>query len=302
MELDQLAAFECAAREGNFTRAAEVLNLTQPAVSMRVSQLEAELGGPLFERRGRMLHLTPLGTTFLPYAQRILTLKADGIQAARALQQGKIGAVKIAAPAPFVLSFLIEVLGQFRQAHPNADILIRERNKTTILDMLDTREVVLGVVNAPVFDKQFVQLAHLYDPIHIVVAPTHPLARHLDSPLPMTALYEHTIFRVSLFPQMTAFVDTLVEAARQSHGGAVIAVPMVMAYELVIKGQGITFLPQTYIQRALDAGQLVTLPLAEMPALYSQPLLIALKDRQLDPMHLAFADTFRRALHHLRET
>ena len=66
MELGQLEAFDRVARDGTFTRAAESLGLTQPAVSTRISLLEAELGGELFERRGRQLFLTPLGERFLP--------------------------------------------------------------------------------------------------------------------------------------------------------------------------------------------------------------------------------------------
>jgi DNA-binding transcriptional LysR family regulator len=64
MDITQIEAFERVAREGTFTRAAETLDLTQPAVSMRVTALEKELGGKLFERRGRGLQLTPLGECF----------------------------------------------------------------------------------------------------------------------------------------------------------------------------------------------------------------------------------------------
>ncbi len=65
MELSQIEAFSRTVHEGSFTRAAESLNLTQPAVSARIAMLEAELGGTLFERRGRQLQLTPLGQHFL---------------------------------------------------------------------------------------------------------------------------------------------------------------------------------------------------------------------------------------------
>jgi DNA-binding transcriptional LysR family regulator len=161
MELGQIEAFERAAREGSFTRAAEIMNLTQPAVSTRIAALETELGGPLFERRGRQLQLTPLGQRFLPYAERMLAVLADGLQAVENFHGGKLGEVKIAAPGPFVIGLLIDVLADFRSQHPTIDVLIRERPKTTILEMLYDGVITLGLVNAPIYDGNVEVLARL---------------------------------------------------------------------------------------------------------------------------------------------
>ncbi len=302
MELTQLEAFERAVREGSFTRAADAMGLTQPAVSTRIAQLEAELGGTVFERHGRTLKLTPLGERFLPYAQRMLAVMADGLQMAADYRADKVGAVRIAAPTPFILSFLVDVLDQFRQQHPTIDIWIRERDKATTFDLIRDNVIRLGLVNAPVLDVQMTKLAHLQDPIRCVVGAGHPLAATVGQPLPIYAIYDHTIFRVSMFPQMTAFMDEVVEHGRHGSGGAVIAIPMVMALRLVLKGQGVTFLPESYVRSAVEDGQLVYLDLAEMPPLYSQPILIAHRDRPLDTMHTAFVDIFKQKWRHLITT
>jgi LysR family transcriptional activator of glutamate synthase operon len=295
MELGQIEAFERAARDGNFTRAAESLGLTQPAISTRITTLENEIGGELFERRGRQLRLTPLGEHFLPYAHRVLAALADGQQAIRNFHEGHLGHVKIAAPTPFVIGFLVDILAAFRNEYPTVDILIRERNKTTIFDMLHDNAITLGLVNAPVFDQRLVQLARFRDPIRAVVAPKHLLAQRYPNqrPLKMEAIYQYTIFRVSMFPQMTAFIDDVVENARHGSGGAVIAVPMVMALRLVMMGQGVTFLPESYIQSSIKAGELVYLNIEDMSSLTSQPVLVAHRDRQLDSIHLAFVDILK---------
>lgn len=298
MELAQLEAFERAAREGSFTRTAELLGLTQPAVSTRIQLLETQLGGALFTRGGRRLTLTPLGEHFLPYAQRILALRDDSLQAVQDFYGGMRGQVKLAAPTPFLLSYLIDVLGAFRQSHPSVDIWIRERNKTTIFDLLLDHVMVLGLVNAPVFDPSFRQLLRLRDPIVPVVGTTHPLAAHAND-LHLQDLYEHTVFRVSLFPQMTAFVDELAEHARRGSGGAIIAVPMVMARRLVIMGQGVTFLPLSYVRNAIAAGDFLQLTIHDMPALYSEPVLIAFRGRELDDANRAFEATLRKQWQHL---
>jgi DNA-binding transcriptional LysR family regulator len=301
MELGQIEAFERVARDGNFTRAADSLGLTQPAVSTRIALLETELGGQLFERRGRELFLTPLGDYFMPFAVRILSVRSESLQAVRNFHSGRLGQIKIAAPTPFVLSFLVNTLAAFRDEHPSVDVLIRERNKTTIFDMLYEREITLGLVNAPVFDRKITQLARFQDPIRAVVAPGHILALKAGHhrTLKMESIYEHTIFRVSMFPQMTAFIDTVVDHGRTGSGGAVIAVPMVMALQLVLMGQGVTFLPESYVKLYVGDGQLIYLTIEEMPRLMSQPILIAHQDYPLDDLHGAFVSILIRQLGHL---
>jgi DNA-binding transcriptional LysR family regulator len=298
MDIAHLEAFERAAREGSITRAAASLGLSQPAVSMRITQLEAELGGAVFERGGRQLTLTPLGARFLPYAQRVLAVMADGLEEARSFRRGEQGQIKLAAPTPFILSFLVQTLTDFRDQHPRTDILIRERSKTTVLEMLDDNLITLGLVNAPVYDGHYRVLGRFQDAMRAVVAPGHPLAARRDD-LRMADLYAHTIFRVSMFPQMTAFIDEVVEHGRSGSGGAVIAIPMVMALQLVTLGQGVTFLPESYIKPALESGQVVTLTLADMPPLVSEPVLIQHRDRQLDTLHQAFVRIFKGRWRHL---
>lgn len=299
MEIGQLEAFERVAREGNFTRAADTLGLTQPAVSTRISLLEAELGGQLFERHGRQLILTPLGERFLPYVQRILAVRDDSLQAVKDFHAGVTGQVKFAAPTPFLLSYIIDTLIHFRRAYPAVDILIRERNKTFIFEMLLDNTITLGLVNAPVFAPDIVQLMRFRDSIVPVVGTSHFLATHADKPLQLQDLYRYTIFRVSMFPQMTAFVDAIAEKARQGSGGAVVSVPMVMARRLVLMGQGITFLPQSYVSQAVEQGEFVQLKLRDMPALYSEPVLIAYKNRAIDEAHQAFIEVLKQQWGHL---
>lgn len=302
MELAQLDAFDRVAREGNFTRAAEALNLTQPAVSSRIGLLEQELGGELFERKGRQLKLTALGERFLPYAQRVLALTDDGLQAVKDFHAGVSGRIKFAAPTPFLLSYIIDTLDVFRKRHPTVDILIRERNKTTIYDLLLDNAMTIGLVNAPVFGRDFAHVARFRDAIVPVVGASHPLAAHCDNPLKIEDLRQQTVFRVSMFPQMSAFVDEVAEMARGGNGGAVVAVPMVMARRLVLMGRGVTFLPSSYVSNLIEAGECVQLNVVDMPPLVSEPILIAYRNRKLDEAHLAFIEVLKQRWGHLLVT
>src|SRR5713226_4527053 len=89
MDTDQLLAFERIVREGSFSAAARQLDIAQPTISARIQTLETEVGGPLFVRGGRHLTLTERGESFLTYAKRALEVLNEGIEAARASEEGQ---------------------------------------------------------------------------------------------------------------------------------------------------------------------------------------------------------------------
>ncbi len=295
IEISQLIAFERVAREGNFTRAADALHLTQPAISTRIAALEKQIGGQLFERKGRQLKLTPLGQRFLPYAERVLAVIADGLQEVQNFHTGKIGELKVAALNPFILSLIPDPLEQFRMEYPAVDIRIWQRLKADILNMLYDGVVTLGLINAPHFDQNLIPLAHFQEPIRGVVSVNHPLAAQQEKQhrLRMEDIYQHTIFRVTMSPSMTAFIDTVVEYGRRGSGGAVVAVPMLLAARMVLLGQGMTFLPHSYVQRYVKDGRLVFLNIEDMPQVLDEPLLVALRGRELDFVHREFIRIFK---------
>jgi DNA-binding transcriptional LysR family regulator len=295
VELSQLKAFERAAREGSFTRAAEALQLTQPAVSARIAALEKELGGELFERTGRQLRLTTLGIRFLPYAERALAVLEDGIQEIDNYHKGGVGEVKMAALSPYILNMLPDPLEQFRLAYPAVDIRIWQRLKNEQINMLYDGVINVGLINAPIFDQNLTVVAQFQESIRGVVSVEHPLAQQQteQQQLMMDDIYHHTIFRVTMSPRMTAFIDAVVEQGRRGSGGAVVAVPMLLAIRLVILGQGVAFLPESYAQRYVDQGRLTFLNIADMPQILNEPMLVALRGRKLDFIHQEFIRIFK---------
>ena len=295
MELGQLIAFERAFRERSFTRAADELGLTQPSVSARIAALEAELGGPLFERGGRRLRLTALGRTFLPYAERALAALADGREAVDKLKSGKLGHVRIAALDTLAVYMLPDPTEQFRANYPAVDLTVKIRLTREIIDLLYGGEATLGLIGAPLWDKGIRILAHFQEPIRAMVSPDHPLAQmeREQGDLSLADIYQHTIYRVSLNPRATALIAGVVEHARRGSGGAVINIPALMVIGPLVNGQGVAFLPQSYVQRHLDTGRLCFLNIHDMPQLYNEPLIVALRGRDLDAPTAAFVELFR---------
>jgi DNA-binding transcriptional LysR family regulator len=298
MEIGQLEAFEKAAREGSFTAAADLLGLTQPAISTRIASLERELGGPLFERGGKRLQLTALGESVLPYAEKMLHTLSDAQQAARSYHKGQLGRVSIAALDTLGIAMLPEPMTRFHETYPTVDFTIRYRIKQQILNLLYDGRVTLGLSAAPLWDRGVRVLARFRNPIRAAVAVDHPLTHH--DHLTMQALQSYTIYRSTLSPTATALIQDLAAQAQRDSGEGTVYIPAIMAAPLLLEGQGVTFLPQTLIQKQVDAGQLVFLNIADMPALYTEPLLITLADRTLDLPNQAFVEMFCQRWKHMR--
>ena len=284
MELSQLEAFDRVARLGSFTSAAEELNLTQPSVSARIANLEAEVGGELFERRGRSLKLTPLGRQFLPYVERTLAVLTDGVEAVENFHAGKSGRIVLGSLDNMATIMLPEPLEQFREIYPSVDITIVVRRFQEVLDGLYDGSGTLGLIGAPLFDKGIKILAHFQEPIYGVVGLEHPLAvlHEKQGHVTLSDVTEHTVFRVTLGPRATAFVQGAVEAARGSSGGAVVHVPWMMVIRMIILGQGVAFLPRSIVQRHVERGKMMFLNITDMPQLSNEPMIVALRGRALD--------------------
>ncbi|HID54049.1 MAG TPA: LysR family transcriptional regulator [Anaerolineae bacterium] len=296
MEIRQLEAFVRSARAGSFTAAATQLNLTQPAVSARVAALEKELGGALFERGGRRLRLTRLGQMFLPYAQRALTAVADGREASQRHASGSLGRVTVAALDTLATYMLPEVMERFRAEYPAVDFSIKLRLLPDILAMLHDGRATLGLMGAPLWDKTIHIRAHFQEPVRAVVAANHPLA---GKQLSLVDIYEFTIYRITLSPRLTALVENIAEQARSGSGGAVVAIPAIMAAPLLLQGKGIAFLPQGFVQTYVDAGQLVFLEIEDLPLLSHELLVVSLAERPLDPPNTAFVQMLRAQWRHI---
>ena len=147
MELTQLRSFLKIAEHGSFTRAAEEIGVSQPALSQQMSRLEAELGRPVFDRVGRTVQLTEAGRLLLPRAERILTMADD---TRRELgddgQSGRVVAAAIPTIAPFLLP---AVLRSYRKEFPEASVQVDEEVTESLLKRCQRGELDVGVLALP---------------------------------------------------------------------------------------------------------------------------------------------------------
>ena len=175
VSVKQLRAFVAVAETGSFAQACEQLNISQPALSIAVKNLEDEVGGSLFLRSTRSLSLSPEGSAFLPTAQRLLRDWSDAftdLQRLYSLQQGKL---TIAAMPSFASTRLPAVLATYRQQFPNIDIAVRDIVMEELIEAVRAGRVELGVAFEP-DDSEGLEFEALFTDRFVAVLPeAHPL-------------------------------------------------------------------------------------------------------------------------------
>ncbi|MFI5722256.1 LysR family transcriptional regulator [Streptomyces cyaneofuscatus] len=175
MSLRQMEYFVAVAEESSFTRAAEKLHVTQPALSHQIKALERNVGGELLERLPRGVLLTPMGRAFLPHAERSVRSAAQARRAARAAAGAEGGELHIATVHSVAVGILPEVFAHWRRAHPGVRLVLHEYAGTDVLEDQVERgvaDLALGPVPerwsgplVPVGEEEIVLVVPFDDPL-----------------------------------------------------------------------------------------------------------------------------------------
>jgi LysR family hydrogen peroxide-inducible transcriptional activator len=175
IELYQLKYFLAVARAGNFTRAAEQLNVSQPTLSRSIQKLETRIGQPLFERKPREVTLTDLGELFVSRAEQILALVEDTFsQLTEAANSGRIRVGVIPTIAPF---FLPTVLQDFATQHPDVSVVVQEDTTDNLLKRCSHGDVDLAILALPI-SARYLEIESLFEEeLVLVMPPQHPLVK-----------------------------------------------------------------------------------------------------------------------------
>ncbi len=173
MNLQQLLTFCQVAKTQHFTRAAELLGMTQPAVTQQVRSLEDEFGQALFDRVGRSVQLTPAGEVLLDYAERITQDFSECRTAMADLQNLGRGRLRLGSGLTLSIFMLPGLLQPYRHSHPGIDITVTTGSTSEVLKKLLANEVDLALVTGPSPDNNLV-ITQLYDDeMILVVHPRH---------------------------------------------------------------------------------------------------------------------------------
>jgi len=174
--LRQLQVFEKVARHLNFSRAAEELYLSQPAVSMQIKQLERHIGLPLFEQMGKKIFLTDAGQELRQYSRNIIQqlTEMEGVfDEMKGLEKGKL-TLSVVNTANY---FMPKLLATFCQRHPNITINLHVANRDAVLTELANNVTDLAIMGQPPDGLDLTAESFLDNPLVVIATPSHPLAK-----------------------------------------------------------------------------------------------------------------------------
>jgi DNA-binding transcriptional LysR family regulator len=258
----RLQVFHTVARLLSFTKAAESLHMTQPAVTFQVRQLEEYFNTRLFDRTHNRISLTEAGQRVYEFADRIFDLYAEMEEAVRNMT-GEIRGVLIIGASTTIAEYMLpSLLGDFKKKYPDVNVHLKVSNSEGIVSMVENNDIDLGVVESPVMNKNLVVEVCRKDRLVAIVSPVHPLAAKRQIRMPELLEYPY-IAREEGSGTREVIQDYLHE---QGLNPGDVHISMELGSPEAIKGaveagMGVAVVSEVTIHKELQLGTLVALEL-----------------------------------------
>ncbi len=173
----RLQVFHTVARLLSFTKAAETLHMTQPAVTFQIRQLEEYFNTRLFDRTHNKISLTAAGDRVFQYAEKILSLYGEMESQVRELT-GDVSGILIIGASTTIAEYVLPILlGEFKEKYPGINIRLKVSNSMGIVHMVEDNSVDVGIVESPVANKNLTVEVCWLDKLVLICQPNHPLAK-----------------------------------------------------------------------------------------------------------------------------
>jgi DNA-binding transcriptional LysR family regulator len=241
--LAQLRAFLALASEGSFTKAAAKLNVSQPAMTVQIRNLEAAFGAKLFDREPRGVALTRVGADLAPTLRRLLGEIEAALGEAVESAEGRRGTIRIAALPSFASGRLPQAIARFRKSHAAIDFVIRDAVANKVVAAVRSGSVDLGLTSGVALTDDLEVLHEASDRLCAVVPARHPLARKRR--VAIEDLSEYPLVLMEPETSVRAIVDAAFVSAGRAIRPAAEATYMMTAVGLVRAGLGVTILPES---------------------------------------------------------
>ncbi|MDO8848244.1 MAG: selenium metabolism-associated LysR family transcriptional regulator [Coriobacteriia bacterium] len=178
MNVSQLRTFVAVVDHGSFSEAARMLGISQPAVTMQVQALEADIDATLLDRGYRKVALTEAGHALLPHARKVLAELDDARSAIDAVSSTVSGRLTVAASTTPGQYLLPRLLGGFLKLYPEVGVTLRVYDSTDVVAHVESGEADLGMTGAEVHGARVVYERLGSDDLTLICPPDHPLAAH----------------------------------------------------------------------------------------------------------------------------
>lgn len=258
MEMAQLEYFSSVVQEKSFSKAADKVFRTQPAVSIAIRRLEEEIGLPLLDRTQKTPVLTEAGQVVYDYAQRILGLRDQVGQAIAELQTLKRGRVRVGANESTSLYLLPELILTFREQHPEVKVEIFRHVSHRLPREVLERNVDFALMASEPEDRDLESFPVLKDELALIMSPKHPFATRSSlriKDLGSESFVAHNVKSASRVK--------VIEAFARHHTPLNITLELATIETIkrfVQKRVGLAFVPRMCVKEELDRGVLVSVP------------------------------------------
>lgn len=261
MDINQLEVLIAVAEERGFSRAAERLYRTQPAISQAIRRLEEEVGVALFDRSSKDGTLTDAGQVLLRYAHRIIGHRRDAHEAIKELKGLHRGKVTLSANE-YTVTYLLPIISSYRARHPHVKVEVRRAMASRIASEVLAREVEIGIISFRSSDPALKSIPVGTDEIALIVSPKHPLAGRKAvsvSELGVESFIAHNV--------RSPYRDRVIQSFEKHRTPLNISMemPTLEAIKrLVERDMGVALIPRMAAQTEIQLGQLVALKVSEM--------------------------------------
>jgi DNA-binding transcriptional LysR family regulator len=293
MDLHKLRVFVAVAREGNVTRAAKQLSLSQPALSKQLAELEESLSTVLFDRLPRGMRLTFAGEALLRHAERIYAAERAAESEIAELNGLRAGRLSIGASTTIGSYLIPNVFGAFQRVHPEVRLELEIANTAAIQALVSEGRIDLGLTEGNVPSEQFaVEVVH-YDELVAVARPDHPLCKKRK----VAAVELSTV--PFICRERGSGSREVIEAALRERGVELTPAMALGSTEAiknaVAAGLGVAILSRLTVELELQAGRLAVLELRDL-SLRRALHMVQLRGKQRSPAVEAFVGKLREAL------
>lgn len=262
MTFRQLKVFEAVARHLSFTRAAEELHLTQPAVSMQVKQLEQNVGLSLFEQLGKKIYLTEAGDELRRYARNIEAELAEAEQVLDELKGVSGGKLKITV-ATTVNYFAPKLLAGYCREFPDVKVSLDVTNRKVLLRQLEDNETDIVLMGRPPPGLDVDADPFMENPLVVIAAPDHALARRRK--LKLQDLSEETFITREQGSGTRSTVERFLAERNATPAYEIEMNSNEAIKQSVEAGLGIGVVSEHTVELELETGRLIILPVEGFP-------------------------------------
>jgi DNA-binding transcriptional LysR family regulator len=269
MELRHIRSFLSIAETLHFGRTAELIHISQPAISLQIRALEEEVGVRLFERNRRKTTLTAAGSAFRDDAAAALSQLEQAIRRARLTATGKLGLLRIGFVSTAGNEIVPNIVRQFRKSNPEVEFSLRNILTAEQVQMLESGSLDVGFLRMPVDEHSALDVVTVHrEPFVLVVPSSHKLAKRKRVRLREVAGQDFVMYERTYAPGFHDLMYGIFRDARIAPNVSQTAVEVPMLISLVASGMGITIMPASvvkhYVASVVACGILDRIPMTEI--------------------------------------